>query len=974
MAIDQDMETGDKRLLAGAREPLMQYGENGERKNSKGSLWMVYFSTFVAVCGSFEFGTCVGYSSPTQTAITEDLNLSLAEYSLFGSILTFGAMIGAITSGTIADFIGRKWAMRLSAVFCMAGWLAVYFAKGAVSLDLGRLSMGYGMGVFSYVVPVYISEISPKNLRGGLTTINQLMIGSGGSFFFIIGIVLSWRTLALIGLIPCFIVLLGLFFIPESPRWLAKKGDQKEFDAALQKLRGKDADTSEEAAEIQDYIETLESLPKAKIFDLFQRRYMHSVMIGVGLMVIQQFGGINGIYFYVKQTFVSAGFPANVGTISYAVIQVVLTALGATLVDHAGRRPLLLVSASGLVCGCILAGTSFYLKAHDLASTATPILAITGILLYVGAFSVGMGGTPWVIMSEVFPITIKGVAGSLATTVNWFGAWTVSYTFNYLMSWSTYGTFFLFAGINALGFLFIFKFIPETKGRTLEEIQATINSSTFPFPVQSYIVFDMGIEEDMEIGENRLLEEELREPLRPLSKDEEAAAEKTCNSNKESFWLVYLSTFVVVCGSFEFGSAMGYSSPTEIAMRKDLNLSTAEYSVFGSILTLGAMFGAIMSGKVADLIGRKGAMRISAVFCIAGWFPIYFAKGPLSLDIGRICLGYGIGIFSYVVPVYLAEIAPTNLRGGLTSVNQLMVCCAISFYYIVGIVLTWRTLALIGVIPCLIHLLGLFFIPESPRWLAKMGREKEFVDSLQQLRGKDFNISREAAEIEDYVETLRKLPKTRMLDLIQKRYLRSNIIAVGLMVFQQGGGISGITFYVSKVFVSAGFSSNIGTITYACLQVIIGTLCTILMDKAGRRSLLLVSTSGMVLGCLLVGTSFYLKARELASHIAPLLAIIGILVYIGTFSVGMGITPWVIMSEIFPINVKGAAGSLATLVNWIGAWAVTYAFNFLMSWSSYGTFILFAAINALAVLFVAELVPETKGQTLEQIQAAINTA
>ncbi|XVF32655.1 hypothetical protein REPUB_Repub17cG0101200 [Reevesia pubescens] len=384
-------------------------------------------------------------------------------------------MIGAITSGPIADFIGRKGAMRTATAFCVAGWLAIYFAKGAVVLDIGRLATGYGMGVFSYVVPVFIAEIAPKNLRGALTTVNQLMICSGVSVAFIIGTVLTWRTLALTGLIPCAILLFGLFFIPESPRWLAKIGRETEFEAALQDLRGKDADISKEADEIRDYIETLERLPKAKMLDLFQRRYLRSVTIGVGLMVFQQFGGINGICFYVSNIFESAGSSATIGTITYAILQVVITGLNATVIDKAGRKPLLLVSSTGLVLACTLCAISFYLKDHNLALNSVPILAVTGILIYIGSFSAGMGAVPWVVMSEIFPINIKGVAGSLATLVNWFGAWAVSYTFNFLMSWSSYGTFILYAAINALGILFVVIVVPETKGKTLEQIQAAIN-------------------------------------------------------------------------------------------------------------------------------------------------------------------------------------------------------------------------------------------------------------------------------------------------------------------------------------------------------------------------------------------------------------------------------------------------------------------------------------------------------------------
>ncbi|KAL2320909.1 hypothetical protein Fmac_029878 [Flemingia macrophylla] len=472
MVIKEDVEDC---VQKGIREPLLEQDHQLVHA-SKGHPWMVYFTTFVAVCGSYEFGTCVGYSSPTQNAIRKDLDLSLAEYSLFGSILTFGAMIGAITSGPIADFVGRKGAMRVSSAFCVAGWLVLYFSEGPVPLDIGRLATGYGMGVFSYVVPVFIAEIAPKELRGTLTTLNQFMIVSAVSVSFIIGNVLSWRALALIGLIPTAVLLLGLFFIPESPRWLAKRGRQKDFEAALQILRGKDANISEEAEEIQDYVTTLERLPKSRLLELFDRRYLRSVTIGIGLMVCQQFGGINGICFYASSIFELAGVSVTTGTITYACLQVVVTGLGAALMDKAGRKPLILISGSGLVTGCIFGAVAFYLKDHEVGVAAVPALAITGILVYIGSFSIGMGAIPWVIMSEIFPINIKGLAGSAATLTNWFGAWLCSYTFNFLFNWSSYGTFILYAAINALAILFITVAVPETKGKSLEQLQAAINA------------------------------------------------------------------------------------------------------------------------------------------------------------------------------------------------------------------------------------------------------------------------------------------------------------------------------------------------------------------------------------------------------------------------------------------------------------------------------------------------------------------
>ncbi|XP_009352178.2 sugar transporter ERD6-like 16 isoform X2 [Pyrus x bretschneideri] len=451
--------------------------EDGDQGSDKsGSIGMVLVSTFVAVCGSFEFGSCVGYSAPTQSGIREDLNLSLAQFSMFGSILTIGGMLGAVTSGRTADFLGRKGAMRMSASFCITGWLAIYFSKGALSLDVGRFFTGFGIGVFSYVVPIFIAEIAPKNLRGGLTTLNQLMIVTGLSVSFVIGTIISWETLALTGIIPCIFLLVGLCFVPESPRWLAKIGREKEFQVALQRLRGKDADISDEMDEIQEYIATQQSLPKAKMLDLFQRKYIRAVIIGVGLMVFQQFGGINGIGFYASQTFEEAGISSKIGTIAYACVQVPITVVGAALIDKSGRRPLIMVSATGTFLGCFLAGTSFFLKGNGLLLNWVPIIAVSGVLIYIASFSLGMGAVPWVIMSEVFPIHVKGAAGSLVVLVNWLGAWAVSYTYNFLMSWSSSRTYYIYAGFSLLTIIFVAKLVPETKGKTLEEIQACINS------------------------------------------------------------------------------------------------------------------------------------------------------------------------------------------------------------------------------------------------------------------------------------------------------------------------------------------------------------------------------------------------------------------------------------------------------------------------------------------------------------------
>nr|XP_023918123.1 sugar transporter ERD6-like 5 isoform X2 [Quercus suber] len=417
----------------------------------------VVFSTFIAVCGSYVFGAAIGYSSPAMSGIMEDLGISLAQFSVFGSVMTIGAMLGATFSGRIADLLGRRWAMGLSEISCVGGWLAIMFSEGAWSLDLGRLLIGCGVGVLSYVVPVYIAEITPKRLRGGFTTAHQFMLSVGLALTYFIGTVVNWRTLALIGTIPSLVQLVGLFFIPESPRWLAKFGEEKDYEASLRRLRGEDADIFQEATEIRDYTEALQQLPQGRFLDLFQRIYAHSLIVGVGIMILQQFGGANGIVFYASSIFKLAGFSTEVGTTAMAVAQIPTSILSVLIMDKAGRKPLLMLSAVGTCLGCLITGLSFLLQ------------------VYNGSFGLGLAGIPWLIMSEIFPLNMKGSAGSLVSLVNWFSSWIVSYIFNFLMEWSSAGTFFIFAIISGLTVLFVAKLVPETKGQTLEEIQTTMN-------------------------------------------------------------------------------------------------------------------------------------------------------------------------------------------------------------------------------------------------------------------------------------------------------------------------------------------------------------------------------------------------------------------------------------------------------------------------------------------------------------------
>ncbi|CAL1526735.1 unnamed protein product [Lymnaea stagnalis] len=430
--------------------------------------------------------------------------------------------------------------------------------------------------------------------------------------------------------------------------------------------------------------------------------------------------------------------------------------------------------------------------------------------------------------------------------------------------------------------------------------------------------------------------------------------------------------FICMCalvGAFNFGISIGYSSPSIPSMIKRGVLKKDESSWFGSLLTIGALFGGPLGGWLIEKIGRKLSLTFLSIPFAAGFFIIASASESYQCYFGRFLTGIGSGMVTVCVPIYVAEISTTSMRGILGSCVQLFITIGIAAAYILGMFFEWRWLANLCIVPSVLGGILTFMIPETPRWLLMKNRKADAIISLQLLRDAHTNVQEECREMEAGSD-----PEQRVsfFEILKKRELSLPLfIGVCIMIFQQLSGINAVMFFTVSIFESAvGEFAYKATVIIGIVQIL-GTLAAVyLMDKAGRRKLLQIGGLIMAVTLFCFGLYYKLSATGmLSAFMKTWFPVFCLTLYIIGFSLGWGPIPMLIMSEITPSRCKGVAGSAAIIASWGSAFIVTSQFSNMQDLlGSAGVFYLFSACCVLSIWFVAKYVPETKGRSLEEIE------
>lgn len=460
---------------------------------------------------------------------------------------------------------------------------------------------------------------------------------------------------------------------------------------------------------------------------------------------------------------------------------------------------------------------------------------------------------------------------------------------------------------------------------------------------------------------------------------------KTANNNV----MVSVMAIVAATGGLLFGFDTGVVSGALPFFQKDFGVPDSSVELITTAGLIGAIIGAFIGGKITDYIGRRLVLIASGAIFAVGALWSGLASSVSSLVAARLFLGVAIGISSFAVPLYIAEISPTRIRGRLVSMFQLMITIGILVAYFSDFALadesnpaSWRPMFYVGVIPAFILLIGMLFMPESPRWLFSRNRNEEAMKILERTEGDNAELVSKSIKNEIDRDSQNS---SKWSDLFKKTWKMPIITAIGIMFIQQFVGINTVMYYCPKIFQLAGFDGTVSAIGASVGVAVVNVIATLLsvffVDRLGRRKLFFIGMVGMVVSLCLLAGSFILDMGEANKFVSVAFT----LLYVTFYAISVGPLGWLIISEIFPQKVRGLGSSLGSITVWVCNSIVTFTFFKISKLLSVpeteivingetisnpaGSFLFYAVIAALGMVWGYFFVPETKGVSLEKIES-----
>ncbi len=457
--------------------------DDDKDKTSGKNPFFIYVAAALSALSGMLFGYDTGVISGAILFIAKAFSLSSTLQEIVVSAVLLGAVAGAALGGKLADSWGRRKVIIVAGFVFAFGAIGTAVVPTVFWLITGRVVVGMAIGVASFTAPMYISEVSPERVRGSLVSLNQLAITVGIVVSYLIGYMLAgkqdWRGMFALAAIPALVLAVGMLFMPKSPRWLTSRQQADKAKAVLKRIRPKGFDVEGEVREIQ---RSLSKQAGHGWKELLQASLRPALIVGMGLAVLQQVTGINTVIYYAPMIFQFAGIKSSAAaifaTVGVGVVNMIFTLVSLLLLDRVGRRPLLLIGSAGMVLSLVALGACFQ-WAGTLPAMGT--LATASLMVYVASFAIGLGPVFWLLISEIYPLKVRGLAMSAATVTNWGANLIVALTFLTLVqAVGRPGTFWIYAAVGLGSWFFSFFLVPETKGRSLEQIEAHWQAGKHP--------------------------------------------------------------------------------------------------------------------------------------------------------------------------------------------------------------------------------------------------------------------------------------------------------------------------------------------------------------------------------------------------------------------------------------------------------------------------------------------------------------
>lgn len=443
------------------------------------STFIVIKVCVIAALAGLLFGLDIAYVNGALEFIVRDFHLTVAESGEVAGYLLAGAAVGALFSGWLSRTFGRKKVLVLAAlIFTLVTIISAASNTFGMFL-ITRFVVGLAVGIASFVAPLYLSEVAPYKLRGGLIAMYQLMITIGIFLMFLSNAALahtgSWRIMLLVLVVPSLIMLIGALTLPESPRWKVLTGKVADAEQILYKIRGNKAEVDFELAEIKATVKD-----KISVFGMLSKGYfVRIVILGILLQALQQFCGMNAFMYYSGQIFHAAGFqdPA-IATVVVGLVNVLTTLIAIKLVDKIGRKPIMYFGSTFLILSCVIVGYIFNMETQGVVLSQTMQYALLiSCLLFIFSFAISLGPIIWILCAEIFPLEGRDLGITITTMTNWICNTIIgTYTLTWFTTLGVGNTFWFFGAVTFAGIFLVKFFTPETKNIPLEELEANLKS------------------------------------------------------------------------------------------------------------------------------------------------------------------------------------------------------------------------------------------------------------------------------------------------------------------------------------------------------------------------------------------------------------------------------------------------------------------------------------------------------------------